>query len=68
MSTKRNPPTRRPPRKRRTRCWSCGKTADRREDYCYGCKHIVCLACSYRYDHFLDHAHGRKRRSRRADC
>ena len=62
MSTKRNPPTRRPPRKRRTRCWSCGKAADRQDDYCYGCGHVVCLACVDRYDHYRDGRHGCNRR------
>jgi hypothetical protein len=49
-------------RKKRTRCWSCGKTADRRADYCYGCKHIVCLACADRYGHYQDGPHGSKPR------
>jgi rRNA maturation endonuclease Nob1 len=45
----------------RVRCWSCGKSADRKADYCYGCGHIVCLACVDKYHHYLDGRHGRKR-------
>jgi hypothetical protein len=32
-------------------CSCCGKKADSREDFCYGCQHIVCLRCVRRYGH-----------------
>jgi len=34
------------------RCWSCGRmNCDNAADYCYGCKHIVCIECGRLYDH-----------------
>ena len=49
--------------KHRARCWSCGKAADRKLDYCYGCEHVVCDACFLRYEHGgWGLKHGRKHR------
>jgi len=42
------------------RCWSCNKPAKQREDYCYGCRHVVCYPCTQIYDHAGNGSHGRK--------
>lgn len=44
-----------------SKCWSCGAKVERQPNYCHGCHHVVCLACSEKYEHIgYDGKHGRR--------
>jgi len=39
------------------KCESCGNKTSKgnpisvKNDYCYGCKRLICVTCSFNYDH-----------------
>jgi hypothetical protein len=47
-------------KKKIVKCFSCGIKCDAENDYCYGCGKIVCVDCSEKYGHELNHEHGHK--------
>lgn len=43
------------------KCKSCAGPAHRTQDFCYGCKRVICIWCMTKYDHNGDGAkHGVK--------
>ena len=52
-----------------SKCWSCGAKVERQPNYCHGCHHVVCLACSEKYDHIgYGGKHGRRPTKRAPDA
>lgn len=41
-----------------TKCKSCGKEADKKDDYCFGCGNVVCLKCAMQGGHHGVGEHG----------
>lgn len=43
-------------------CWSCGKRKlVKNDNLCHGCRHVVCVKCVERYEHFgANGLHGRR--------
>ncbi len=41
-------------------CVHCKAEVDKHQDFCFGCKQLVCKSCIVTYDHILAGAHGKK--------
>lgn len=48
------------------KCWSCRRRIRRRDNFCFGCRHFVCVRCCGKYDHFAGGRHAGRRHERQA--